>query len=245
MFITGPALVNKFKIFNPNIYQGRFGKAASLAQKPDLPHANFLIRNFLHKPMKKTNLFREIYTLDQDTNRYMIEIALDQYADIFDEWDPAPFKRRSIDPDLELYLEGSSEEIPLRYPVELCFMLPAERRDEKLEEETRHGLKNSFAFRRYLLEREQRKTIAQIMRCIILGFAFLWFGSVFSARHAGQELLSLLAEALYIGGWVFLWEAVSLFFFTERELYYRYRSYKRWQNALVIFREMEKTGNFD
>jgi hypothetical protein len=197
-----------------------------------------------HQLMKKNNLFREIYTFDQATNRYMIEIALDQYADIFDEWDPAPFKRRSIDPDLELYLEGSAEEIPLRYPVELCFILPAGRRNEKLEEESLHGLKNSFAFKRYLLGREQRKTLLQITRCVVLGFAFLWFGTIFSERHQSQELLSLLAEALYIGGWVFLWEAVSLFFFTERELYYRYRSYKRWQNALVIFREAEKAANF-
>jgi hypothetical protein len=74
--------------------------------------------------MKKDSLFSEVYALDKSTNRYMIEIALDRYEDIFNEWDPAPFKRREIDADLELYLEGSAEEIPSRYPIELFFMVP-------------------------------------------------------------------------------------------------------------------------
>lgn len=43
--------------------------------------------------MKKDTLFSEVYALDKSINRYMIEIALDQYEDIFNEWDPAPFKR--------------------------------------------------------------------------------------------------------------------------------------------------------
>ncbi|WP_416672998.1 hypothetical protein [Egbenema bharatensis] len=188
--------------------------------------------------MKQDKLFNEIYSIDQSTGFYMIEIALDQYSDIFNEWDPAPFKRRDIDPDLQLYLEGSSEEIPLRHPVELCFTIPPGRRDEKLEAEVQSGLKNSFAFKRYLLKREIGKTNLQILRCIILGFAFLWFGSVFSEQYGERDFLSLMAEALFIGGWVFLWEAVSLFFFTERELFHRYRAYKRWQNAPVFFREV-------
>ncbi|XPM57997.2 MAG: hypothetical protein EDM05_009505 [Leptolyngbya sp. IPPAS B-1204] len=51
-------------------------------------------------------------------------------------------------------------------------------------------------------------------------------------------LTSLLAEGIFIGGWVFLWEAVSLFFFTDLELYERYRAYKRLLNAPVFFREV-------
>lgn len=190
--------------------------------------------------MKRDRVFGEIYTIDQDTGLYMIEIALDQYGDIFNEWDPAPFKRRALDPDLELYLEGSSEEIPLRHPVELYFLLPKGSRDERLEEETRHGLKNSFIFKRYLLRKELEKTNTQMLRCVVLGFAFLAFGTL-SSERLGEGLLSLLSEALLIGGWVFLWEAVSLFFFTNRELYHRYQLYRRLQNAPVIFRETEES----
>lgn len=189
--------------------------------------------------MKKSNsIFSEIYTLDPVTNCYIIEIGLDQYADIFDEWDPAPFKRRSLDPDLELYLKGSSEEIPLRHPIELMFLMPAGSRNEALEQAARHGIRNSIAFKMYLLRKELKKTQFRLVRYVLLGFVFLWAGQIFPDRFGETMLTSLLAEGIFIGGWVFLWEAVSLFFFTDLELYERYRAYKRLLNAPVFFREV-------
>jgi hypothetical protein len=190
--------------------------------------------------MAEGSLFSEIYAINPSTHAYMIEIALDHYTDIFDEWDPAPFKRRSIDPDLELYLEGSSEEIPLRYPVELCFTVLPGSRDEKMEAESRSGLSNSFVFKMYLLKKELKKTNRQILRWTILGFVFLWLGMILSDKFPYQRLPSLLAEAIIIGGWVFVWEAVSLFFFTDLEIHQRYRTYRRLRNSPVIFQEAHK-----
>jgi hypothetical protein len=181
----------------------------------------------------------ETYQIDEATKLYMIEVALDKYTDIFNEWDPAPFKRREIDPDLQIYLETSSDEIPFRYPIELCFILPPDRWDEQLEQDTRKGLENTFKFKIYLLKRELRKTNTQTIRNILLGFIFLWVGTVFSKKFEASVPLTLLGEGLFIGGWVFLWEAVSLFFFTNQEHYHRYRTYNRLKNAPVIFRQAQ------
>jgi predicted secreted protein len=189
--------------------------------------------------LKQDKVFSEIYAIDTATNYYMIEVGLDHYADIFNEWDSAPFKRRDIDPDLELYLEGSSDEIPFRYPVELFFVLPAGKRDLSIEAETQKGLKNSFAFKLYLLRKELRKTNTQMIRFVLIGLACLWLGATFSARIERTGVLPTLIEGLLIIGWVFLWEAVSLFFFTNRELHHRYKTYKRLQSAPIIFREAE------
>lgn len=147
--------------------------------------------------------FNETYQIDEATNLYMIEVALDHYTNIFNKWDSAPFKRREIDPDLELYLEGSSDEIPFRYPIELCFMIPQNKWDEELEQEARRGLENSFTFKIYLLKRKLRKTNAEMLRDVILGFIFLWAGTAFSNRFEEPVLLTLLGEGLFIGGWVF------------------------------------------
>lgn len=187
--------------------------------------------------MKPSKLFSENYKIDESTNLYMIEVGLDRYGDIFSDWDPAPFKRRDIDPDLEIYLEGSSDEIPFRYSIELCFILPKGSRNELLEEETKQGLKNSFNFKRYLLGKELKKINSRILRFIVIGFVFLGVAGVFSRRAEELLILSTLLEGIFIAGWVFLWEAVSLFFFTNRELYHRYQTYRRLQNAPVFFRE--------
>lgn len=186
---------------------------------------------------RKSRLFNEIYSIDQATNLYMIEVALDQYTDIFNSWDPAPFKRREIDPDLETYLEGSCDEIPAKYPIELYFKLPQGKRHEQMEQETKQGLENSFNFKLYVLRKELGKTNTQMVLCILMGFFFLWLGTILANRFETKMLLSLLAEGLFIGGWVFLWEAVSLFFFTNRDLYHRYRMYQRLRQAPVVFAE--------
>ncbi len=185
--------------------------------------------------MRHDKSLRQIYSVEPVTNHYLIEVGLDQYADIFNEWDPAPFKRRIIDPDLELYLEESCEEIPVRHPIKLCFSLPAERVDQHLEAAALEGLRNSFVFKQYLLRKAVRKTNTKLLQFVSIGLLLLGIATVFSDQTEGI-VPSTLVEGLFIAGWVFVWEAVSLFFFTDRELYHQHRIYQRLQNAPVMFR---------
>jgi len=196
--------------------------------------------------MKKTDrLFSEIYAIDSSTNSYMIEIELERYEDIFSEWDGSPFKRREIDSDFALYLEGSSDEIPFRYPIELYFKLPAGRRDPQLEENAEKGLKNSFAFKLYLLRKEFKKLNLQMLRYISIGLVFLWVAAAASEPVQNSRFLPTLVEGLSIAGWVFLGEGVSLFYFTKQELRHRYKTYRRLQNAPILFREADPVSTND
>jgi hypothetical protein len=194
------------------------------------------MNSFIESKNKKDKPFRDIYQIDASTNLYMIEIALDRYTDIFNEWDAAPFKRRDLDADLRLYLEECSNEIPSKYPIELCFTLPAGTRNEQAEVEARDGLKNSFISKRYFLRKEVEKTNTRMLLFVVVGFVCLWVAKTLSTE---ANLQSILLEGLAISGWVFIWEAVSMFTFTNREMYQRYKTFKRLQEAPVIFREAE------
>ncbi len=189
---------------------------------------------------KKDRVFHETYKIDESTNLYMIEIALDRYTDIFNKWDPSPFKRREVNPDLEHYLERSSDEIPLRYPIELYIAVPKGIKDEQMEEESRNGIKNHFNFRIYLLKERLNKNNSRVLICVLAGFFLQGVVAIWQI-DPNRILPSIFEQGLLIGGWVFLWEAVSLFFFTNRELYHRYRTYKRLRNAPVSFQEVEKS----
>jgi hypothetical protein len=186
--------------------------------------------------MKPDQLFSEIYSLDKATNRYMIEI--DRYEDIFNEWDPAPFKKREIDAELEIYLEGSVEEIPSRFPIELIFMLPVERQNAQREEEVRMTLKTYFGFKLYFLRKELRKINVRLLRYLMIVFLLLWIGVTYPGYDIQADWATVITEGIFIGGWVFLWEAVSLFFFSKRELYHRCRVFNKLRNAPVYFRSI-------
>lgn len=185
----------------------------------------------------KDDYINNIYDIDKANDAYMIEASLDHYTDIFNEWDPAPFKRRELDPDLKLYLETSADEIPAKYSIEVCFILPPGTRDKMIEQDVKDGLKNSIDFKIYLLRKELGIINARTLRYVISGLGTLLIATLLEKPASFNIITSVLTEGLFIGGWVFLWEAVSLFFFSNRDLYNRHHTYKRLRNSEVIFSE--------
>ena len=99
------------------------------------------------------------------------------------------------------------------------------------------GLRNSFNFRLYLLRKEIKTINLLTLRYVLMGLGTLWAAQAISTPAEAYTITVVLTEGLFIGGWVFLWEAVSLFFFSNRDIYHRYRTYMRLRDALVIFRE--------
>ncbi|MDG5813869.1 hypothetical protein QA601_02170 [Chitinispirillales bacterium ANBcel5] len=188
--------------------------------------------------LKHQGVFSEVYDFDQSSGSYIVEIALDHYSDIFNEWDPAPFKLRDLDPDLIFYLEESSDDIPFRYPLTLCFSIPEGKREEQREKQVKRGLHNGFTYERYLAKKELKNTNQRIFLFILAGFLFLLAATTYPQELEIGIFPTIIVEGLYVGGWVFLWEAISMLVFTTRDLYHKFRTYKRLQNSTVIFKEV-------
>ncbi|NLZ94166.1 MAG: hypothetical protein GX922_09205, partial [Firmicutes bacterium] len=57
--------------------------------------------------------FQNLYKFEAKNQHYLIEVSLDDYDDVYDSWDPSPFKRRDIEDEFHDYIFNSSEDIPL------------------------------------------------------------------------------------------------------------------------------------
>ena len=79
------------------------------------------------KPLEK------IYEKNEATNSFIISVTIENYADIFNELDPAPFRKRDLDQGLRDYLEDSSSDIPLKYGIILQFNISVEARNPDKE----------------------------------------------------------------------------------------------------------------
>ncbi len=188
--------------------------------------------------MKKTNnIFRKIYPLNESTGLCTIEIALNQYEDIFNKYDSAPLERREIDPELETYLKRCCEEIPSKYSLELDISIPAKIRENEKEEKLRDALKNHFSFQVYLIKNKRNRNNLNVIFDIFSGFFLLWIVAIWEV-DISRILLSVIENGIVIGGWVFLWDAVSRFFFTKSKLNKSYQNYERLLNSSIIFREI-------
>ena len=183
----------------------------------------------------KMDYLKQIYRMDTDNNSFIIEVSLDNYKEIFDGWDPSPVKRRDLDPELIHFLDECASDIPLKYSLELCFYLPKEQYDEEKEKLARLGIENNFRFIIHFINKEMRQISSKIVFYVIAAFAFLSAGYLSGEKVAENIVTTILMEGLSIGGWVFLWEAFSLFFFSRQEVRSRLKKYRRFQEAKVSF----------
>ena len=177
-----------------------------------------------------------MYRTNPETNAFVIEISLDDYSEIFNGWDPSPVKRRDLDPEFVGFLEQCASDIPLRFPLELQLYMPAGKLDKDKESLSREGIKNNLDFMVHFIRKSLAEIRQKAMIYVTAAFAFLSVG--YASRHLADlgMVNAILAEGLSIGGWVFLWEAFSLLFFSGQEERNRLKRYVRFQDAEIIFR---------
>lgn len=175
-----------------------------------------------------------IYEKDKTADAFVISIALDRYVDVFNELDSAPWRRRDLDHDLRIFLEDCSSDIPLKYDVVLQFNVEQEKQDPIKEERLKVGLKTYFTFVRSGLQKKIRRSYERSLIYGVVAF-FLIFASYSLAAISNNPLLSALFDVVAIGGWVFLWEAISTLAFEGREARERFRAYQRFSISEVRF----------
>jgi hypothetical protein len=189
----------------------------------------FLLMEHTDKTLEK------IYEKDKATGAYIISVAIDKYTDIFNEWDPAPFRKRDIDQDLRYFLEDCSSDIPIKNDVTLTFDVLDEERDSEKETRIKSGLKTYFSFVRNLLERKIKKSYETSLLYVLASFLLLAASFLLRTVTPDGLLFVVTVEGLNIGGWVFLWEAISTFAFKNRDVKSKYQQYRRLSGALVLF----------
>jgi hypothetical protein len=181
------------------------------------------------KPLEK------IYERDKATDAFIISVVLKNYANIFNELDPAPFRKRDLDQDLRDYLEDSSADIPLKYDIILQFNISVEAKALEKEEKIESGLKTYFSFVRDQMGSRIRRSYEKSVIYVFGAFILLSASYLLRLVLTSNIFFTILIEGITIGGWVFLWEAISTFAFRNRELKSKYRQYKRFAKATIQF----------
>ena len=185
---------------------------------------------------KKSDYLQKIYEKNATTGNYVIQVAIDKYTDIFNEWDRAPFRKRDMDPDLAVFLENCFEEIPEKHGVDICFYLPKEVKDKNREESLIAGIKTYYSFYLHQEIKVLKSNYHKIFKYVLTALCLLGV-SVFLGRNEGKNIiLGTIQQGFNIGGWVFLWEVISMEFFRGREVSSEISKYQRFLNSLIYFK---------
>jgi hypothetical protein len=186
------------------------------------------------------NPYEKIYERDPATNGFIISTVIGKYADIFNELDPAPFRKRDLDIDLRAYLEECSLDIPLKHKIILQFNVTNDPHDVEKEERIKAGLTTYFTFVRNELKTKIRKSREKSAAYTLASLLLLATSYSLRTSVAGGTVLATLFEGINIVGWVFLWEAISTLLFKNRDIKQRFSHYKRFCDAPIGFHHTKK-----
>ncbi|AOY75994.1 hypothetical protein [Clostridium formicaceticum] len=187
------------------------------------------------KEYEKNIFLNEIYPLNTATGNLMIEIHLEQYIYLFNEWDNASFKRRDLDPDLIYFLEECSQEIPLKYDIELNISITEEERDLQKEKNIIKGFRTQYIHYLRVERRNLKELSMRAVLYVVTAFALIFTASMLESTLSAHPISTTLLEGFYVGGWVFAWEAISSFSFHRGGITRKIKEYQRFLRAPIQF----------
>jgi hypothetical protein len=181
---------------------------------------------------------KDLYRYSKETNTCYIDVEIDFYRELYNEWDFSPITNRDLDEELFEFLESSVEDISRKYNVCICFNIPENLKDTEKEEKSIQGFKNYFNYeirkQNNLIRKEANKAITSGIYGMIFLFSGSW-ATAFLETHEMLSAFSFLAEGLIIGGWVFGWELISIIFYKSEVLFEERYNLERLRDAKIEF----------
>jgi hypothetical protein len=183
---------------------------------------------------KKPNQIQNQYIFDKHRNAYLIEISLDDYDDVYNEWDPTPFKRRFIQEEFDYFIVSSSEDIPLIYNLIIVLYIPERKKDTNKEASVISAYRNYYSYAKQKVDKDRIKLKNKSASNFMISVLFLATGYFIKFGNS-NVLLEIIKEGIFIGGWVFLWEFFTSISTTRKELNVNYKMYERLYYSEIKF----------
>ncbi|MBI4512146.1 MAG: hypothetical protein HY698_21110 [Deltaproteobacteria bacterium] len=182
------------------------------------------------------------FRIDPKTGAPVVEIAVEHYDDLFNTLDRAPYRRRDLSPDLKQFLRECSTWIPLPQPFAIEFKVSRDRRDDQREKEVVAGIRNYFAYLTQVIRTEVRLQRKKIAAFVALSFFFLTMTLVLGRLLDASRIFSaFLLNGLTVGGWVFMWEALSIAFIRRLDVGAELARHDRLVRADILFTFEERS----
>ncbi|MFA6801110.1 MAG: hypothetical protein WCR19_03280 [Acholeplasmataceae bacterium] len=188
--------------------------------------------------MKKEiqSYLRQIYQYDETDKTFLVSISLNSYEEILNDWDAGPVRKKSMNPELDSFLEEALHEIPIKQKTKIVFMIPEKIKDPQKEVMHIEAFKNYYRALIHFLNRDLKTIYRKMMIYIILGFLFIIVSTLLSHYFPDNLLGEILSQGIFIGGWVLIWESFSLFFFESYDKRDLRKRYIRFINNKIIYR---------
>lgn len=175
------------------------------------------------------------YRYSNKDNTVFIDVRIDFYREIYNEWDFSPMVNRDLDDELFEYIESSAEEIPKKYSLCIVFNIPEKIKNPEKEEKSIVGLQNFFKYKIRRIKIEQKKNFRNAGIYGFFGLILIFIGYFMKRASFGIPFIDVVIEGFFIGGWVLFWELFSSIFFKNNNINRRKRIFARLMKSKIIY----------
>lgn len=163
-----------------------------------------------------------------------ISLALDDYEDLFSDFDPRPYSERSVSEDFlhELKRAAMSKE---EKGLSLVMLLPKERRNAAHEHIILERLKSHFRHHHRLLEEERKKVTKTGAWMVALGIVFMFLATYLLVEFKQNLWTAFVVVLLEPAGWFTFWEGLNLIVFRSKDVAPDLLFYRKMSGAKIAF----------
>ncbi|MEM4366717.1 MAG: hypothetical protein QW035_01130 [Candidatus Anstonellales archaeon] len=162
-----------------------------------------------------------------------VVLALDDYNDIFDDFDIRPYKERAISVDFREELQRRISKLGCEERIGIVLTLPRYKRIRTDEKIIARRLRAYFEDRYVMYSARKHKSWAKTALFIMLGLACL------AASFYISSISELLSEYLIIGVYFFTWQGLDEFIYSYPKISRRVERYRCMKEAHIRFSNEE------
>jgi hypothetical protein len=167
----------------------------------------------------------------------VIEIRVDEIAQLFHTLDPFPFREKDLDREAEEYIVGWARELPVKQSFKIIVHFPNEERQTKAALELQEAFGQYFAGRAAVIQGDLNDLFRIGRRSLAIGVSILiacLFLSHFAAGYLAEAPFKrMVEESFLILGWVANWRPLEIFLYDWWPIAHRRDLYRRLSAATI------------
>jgi len=176
--------------------------------------------------------------LEEETQKILemseISLWLDNYDDIFSDFDPRPYSLRSLSDDFLLEAKKASRDKDANR-LELRFLISQEHRDPKVEATIKKRLRDHFTKHSNQLEKDMTKVRNRAIIALLLGVTLMLAASYLDSLNLEFFAARFLFVMLEPAGWFLTWFALDRIFYSPELKKAEYEFYKKMVKCEIMF----------
>ena len=167
----------------------------------------------------------------------VVEIRVDEIAQLFHTLDPFPFREKDLDREAEEYIVGWARELPQNQPFRIVVHFPDDESQTDLARDLPEALGKYFASRAAVIQGDLNELLRIGRRSLAIGTAILiaclLAANLVSGLFADAPSRKIVEESFLILGWVANWRPLEIFLYDWWPIARRRDLYRRLSAATV------------